>query len=50
MSLAKTGHIIDALRHERYRFQPARRIYIRRKTAGCGRSACHLGRISLSAK
>jgi retron-type reverse transcriptase len=28
MSLAKIGRIIDALRHERYRFQPARRVYI----------------------
>jgi group II intron reverse transcriptase/maturase len=28
MSWAKTGRIIDALRHERYRFQPARRVYI----------------------
>jgi len=25
MSPAKTGRIIDALRHERYRFQPAKR-------------------------
>ena len=31
MSLAKIGRIIDALRHERYRFQPARRIYIPKK-------------------
>jgi len=28
MSLGKIGRIIDALRHERYRFKPARRIYI----------------------
>ena len=28
MSLAKIGRIIDSLRHERYRFQPARRVYI----------------------
>lgn len=28
MSLAKIERIIDALRHERYRFQPARRAYI----------------------
>ena len=27
-SLAKIGRIIDALRHERYRFRPVRRIYI----------------------
>lgn len=28
MSLAKIERIIDALRHERYRFQPAKRVYI----------------------
>jgi retron-type reverse transcriptase len=28
MSLAKIGRIIDALRHERYRFRPVRRAYI----------------------
>jgi retron-type reverse transcriptase len=28
MSLGKIGRIIDALRHERYRFTPARRVYI----------------------
>jgi retron-type reverse transcriptase len=28
MSLCKIGRIIDALRHERYRFSPARRVYI----------------------
>src|SRR5229473_4517729 len=32
MSLAKIGRIIDALRHERYRFQPARRVYIPKKS------------------
>jgi group II intron reverse transcriptase/maturase len=31
MSLGKIGRIIDALRHERYRFQPARRVYIPKK-------------------
>jgi len=31
MSLGKIGRIIDALRHERYRFGPARRIYIPKK-------------------
>ena len=31
MSLGKIGRIIDALRHERYRFKPARRIYIPKK-------------------
>jgi group II intron reverse transcriptase/maturase len=28
MNLGKIGRIIDALRHERYRFRPARRVYI----------------------
>ncbi len=28
MSPAKIGRIIDALRHERYRFQPVKRVYI----------------------
>jgi group II intron reverse transcriptase/maturase len=31
MSLGKIGRIIDALRHERYRFSPARRVYIPKK-------------------
>jgi group II intron reverse transcriptase/maturase len=31
MSLRKIGRIIDALRHERYRFAPVRRVYIPKK-------------------
>src|SRR3954471_13547062 len=31
MSLDKIDRIIDAMRHERYRFQPTRRIYIPKK-------------------
>jgi retron-type reverse transcriptase len=31
MSPAKIGRIIDALRHERYRFQPLKRVYIPKK-------------------
>ena len=31
MSLGKIGRIIDAMRHERYRFKPARRTYIPKK-------------------
>ena len=31
MSPARIGRIIDALRHERYRFQPVKRIYIPKK-------------------
>jgi len=32
MSLGKIDRIIDALRHERYRFSPAKRIYIPKKS------------------
>ena len=31
MSWAKIGRIIDAVRHERYRFSPARRVWIPKK-------------------
>ena len=31
MSVQKIGRIVDALRHERYRFKPARRVYIPKK-------------------
>jgi group II intron reverse transcriptase/maturase len=31
MSLVKIGRVIDALRHERFRFQPAKRVYIPKK-------------------
>ncbi|MGH3738149.1 MAG: reverse transcriptase domain-containing protein [Micromonosporaceae bacterium] len=31
MSLGKIGRVIDALRHERYRFRPARRVHIPKK-------------------
>ena len=31
MTLAKIGRIIDALRHERYRFKPVKRVYIPKK-------------------
>ena len=32
MSLGKIERIIDAMRHERYRFSPARRVYIQKKS------------------
>jgi group II intron reverse transcriptase/maturase len=32
MSLRRIGRIIDAVRHERYRFSPARRVYIPKKS------------------
>jgi group II intron reverse transcriptase/maturase len=31
MSMGRIGRIIDAMRHERYRFRPARRVYIPKK-------------------
>lgn len=31
MSLGRIGRVIDAMRHERYRFAPARRVYIPKK-------------------
>jgi retron-type reverse transcriptase len=31
MSQAKIDRIIDAIRHERYRFQPVKRVYIPKK-------------------
>jgi group II intron reverse transcriptase/maturase len=47
MSLAKIGRIIDALRHERYRFQPVKRVYIPKKN---GRRLRPLGLPSWSDK
>ncbi len=32
MTMEKIGRIIDAMRHERYRFSPVRRIYIPKKS------------------
>ena len=34
MTMEKIEAIIDAMRHERYRFSPVRRIYIPKKTSG----------------
>jgi hypothetical protein len=50
MSEARIGRIIDALRSERYRFQPANGCTSRRKTGNAARWACRPGRISWSAK
>jgi retron-type reverse transcriptase len=33
MSMAKIDRIIDALRHETYRWLPVRRIYIEKKSS-----------------
>jgi hypothetical protein len=37
MSLGKISRIIDATRHERYRFSPARRVFIPKRTGSCAR-------------
>jgi hypothetical protein len=51
MSLGKIGRVIDAMRHERYRFLPARRVYIpRRRGRRNDRWGCHRGRTSSSGK
>ena len=50
MSEAKIDAIIAAMRHERYRFAPARRVLIPKRTGNCARSACRPGRISWSAR
>jgi hypothetical protein len=40
MSVAKIGRIIGAMRHERYRFRPVRRVHIpkKRESAPAGRA------------
>ena len=50
MSEDKIDQIIEAMRHERYRFPPARRSTSRRRTGSCARWACRHGRTSSSAK
>ncbi len=47
MSLGKIDRIIDAMRHERYRFSPARRIYIPKRTGNS--VAVHRGRVNFQA-
>src|SRR2546430_6987465 len=46
MSLSRIGRIIDAMRHERYRFHPARRVYIPNATGNHVRWDCRPGRTS----
>ena len=46
MSLGKIGRIIDALRHERYRFSPAKRAWIPKRTGNSARLACQRRRHS----
>src|SRR5215207_6954954 len=50
MSEDKIDQIIEALRHERYRFSPARRVYIPKKNRKLRPSACRHGPTSWSAK
>src|SRR5258708_34775727 len=50
MSEEKIEQIIEAIRCERYRFSPARRIYIPKKNGRLARSACRHGRINSSAR
>jgi len=50
MSEDKIDQIIEAMRHERYRFHPVRRIYIPKKTGNCARWDCRPGRTSSSAR
>ena len=51
MSEGKIDQIIEAMRHERYRFSPARRAYIPKKRTGSyGLWACRPGPISWLAK
>ncbi|MEV0831547.1 hypothetical protein [Nonomuraea rubra] len=50
MSENKIRSIIDAMRHERYRFQPVQRVYIPKKMERSDRWACHHGQISSLAK
>ena len=50
MSQAKIGRIIDALRHERYRFRPVRRVHIPKKNGKTRPRGCRPGRTSSSVK
>jgi hypothetical protein len=50
MSLRKIERIIDAMRHERYRFSPARRAHIPKRTGKPARWACRPGRTNSSEK
>jgi hypothetical protein len=50
MSEDKIHKIIEAVRSERYRFSPARRVLIPKKNGKCARWDCRHGRISSSAR
>jgi len=50
MSEEKIEQVIGLMRQEKYRFSPARRVYIPKKMGSSARSACRHGQINLSAK
>ena len=50
MSQTKIARIIDALRHERYRFTPESGSTSRKRTGRCARWVCRRGRINWSVK
>ena|SRR5690348_1688886 len=50
MTEGKINQIIELMRYERYRFSPARRIYIPKKNGSSAPSGCRHGPVSLSAK
>ncbi|MEK8144997.1 hypothetical protein NKH18_36385 [Streptomyces sp. M10(2022)] len=50
MSEAKIGHITEAMRHERYRFRPVRRVHIQNPTERRVPLACRPGRTNLSVR
>src|SRR3954466_6859204 len=49
-SQAKIGRIIDAIRHERYRFSPVRRVHIPKKNGKTVRWGCRPGRTNSSVR
>lgn len=50
MSLGKIDRVIDALRHERYRWSPARRVYIPKKNGKKRPWVCRRGRANWSVR
>src|SRR2546421_1654461 len=50
MSLGRIDRVIDAMRHERYRFSPARRVYIPKRNGNSARLGCRPGRTNCSVR